>query len=61
MARTSGGITGPGGKSVSPQYKESVAPKAKPSKAAPKWEDTSKQKSAYDKASNSILNKFGYK
>lgn len=26
MARTNGGITGPGGKNVSPQYKESVPP-----------------------------------
>ena len=26
MARTNGGITGPGGKNVSPQYKESIPP-----------------------------------
>lgn len=59
MARTSGGITGPGGKSVSPQYKESVPPKAKPVK--PVWEDTRKAKAASDSMSASVLKKFGFK
>lgn len=63
MARMMGGITGKGGKSVAPLYKETVTPTPKPKATQPqvKWEDTRKAKAKVDKQSMSVLKSFGMK
>jgi len=61
MARMMGGITGKGGKSVAPLYKETMTPKPKVTQPRAKWEDTRQAKVKADKQSMSVMKSFGLK